>query len=139
VLRRVPIRRAGGSLSSSWRNVREGIAGGIFRRQTMITAQQLCEDDWALWRTLRQAALAEAPGAFGSTLAEWTGAGDTEARWRARLVTVPFNVVARLDDRPTGMASATAPSEGEVELISMWVAPHGRACGVGDARHLNSR
>jgi len=62
----------------------------------MITAQQLCEDDWALWRTLRQAALAEAPGAFGSTLAEWTGAGDTEARWRARLVTVPFNVVARL-------------------------------------------
>jgi ribosomal protein S18 acetylase RimI-like enzyme len=31
------------------------------------------------------------------------------------------------------MASGTAPDGDAVELISMWVAPHVRGCGVGDA------
>jgi len=49
-------------------------------------------DDWQLWRELRLAALAEAPDAFGSTLAEWSGAGDTEQRWRTRLHGVALNL-----------------------------------------------
>jgi ribosomal protein S18 acetylase RimI-like enzyme len=101
--------------------------------QTMITVLTLSEDDWASWRAMRLAALIESPDAFGSTLADWTGPGDTEDRWRARLVSVPLNLMARMDHRPIGMASATAPADGEVELISMWVAPEGRARGVGDA------
>ena len=78
-------------------------------------------------------ALADAPDAFESTLAEWTGDGDVEVRWRARLVSVPFNVVAARDGRPIGMASGTAPLDGEVQLISMWVAPENRGSGVGEA------
>jgi GNAT superfamily N-acetyltransferase len=79
-------------------------------------------------------ALREAPYAFGSTLAEWQGDGDTEERWRARLCSVPRNFVAYLDGAPAGIASGTALDEdGTVELISMWVAPFSRGQGVGDA------
>jgi ribosomal protein S18 acetylase RimI-like enzyme len=86
-----------------------------------------------VWRKLRLDALGEAPGAFSSTLAQWQGEGNTEARWRARLSTVALNVVADLDGGAAGMVSATAPDRnGTVELISMWVAPFARGRGVGD-------
>jgi len=90
-------------------------------------------DDWQLWRKLRLAALAEAPGAFGSTLAGWSGSGDTEERWRARLANVPLNLALTVGGEPVGMVSATAPdADGEVELISLWVAPAARGREVGD-------
>jgi ribosomal protein S18 acetylase RimI-like enzyme len=99
-----------------------------------VTAvQELTPDDWQLWRGLRRAALAEAPAAFGSTLAEWSGPGDTEERWRTRLSGVPLNLLLTLDGEPAGMVSATSPSdEGTVELISLWVAPSARGHGVAD-------
>ena len=91
-------------------------------------------EDWASWRALRLAALAEAPYAFSSKLADWQGAGDTEERWRNRLTGVPFNVVAELDSQPAGMVGSTLPDVGAtVELLSMWVAPFARGRGVGDA------
>ena len=90
-------------------------------------------DDWELWRELRLAALAEAPYAFSSRLCDWQGAGDTEARWRVRLSSVPLNLVADLRTVSAGMVSATAPDENAaVDLISMWVAPFARGLGVGD-------
>lgn len=100
----------------------------------MIHLQRIIPDDWQAFRALRQEALREAPHAFGSTLAEWQGAGDTEERWRARLTSVPHNVVAHLDGEPAGIVGGTAPdANGTVELISMWVAPFARGRGVGDA------
>ena len=59
----------------------------------VIEAVVVTSDGWRLWRELRLAALAEAPAAFGSTLAEWSGAVDTEQRWRARLEDVALNLV----------------------------------------------
>jgi hypothetical protein len=59
----------------------------------MIEVQVLGPDDWQLWRTLHLEALTESASAFSSTLAQWTGLGDTEERWRARLSIVPMNVV----------------------------------------------
>lgn len=99
----------------------------------MLEVLAVGPDDWPTWRRLRRAALAEAPSAFGSTLGDWSGDGDTEARWRDRLTKVPLNLVLALDGLPVGMVSATAPGEnGYVELISLWVHPDARRQGVGD-------
>ncbi len=99
----------------------------------MIALRLLTPEDWFVWRSLRLAALAESPSAFGSRLADWQGDGDREDRWRARL-SIPGsrNVVADLGGEPAGMASAVplpadsdaqpAREAGDVELISMWVA-----------------
>lgn len=79
-------------------------------------------------------ALRDAPDAFSATLTEWSGEGDREERWRARLTEVPFNVIAKLDGKPAGMVSGTEPDQdGMILLISMWVAPFARGRGVGDA------
>jgi len=46
---------------------------------------------------------------------------------------VALNLVLALDGEPVGMVSAMAPDdEGQVELISMWIAPTVRGQGVGD-------
>lgn len=91
-------------------------------------------DGWRRWRALRRAALAEAPAAFGSTLAQWSGAGDVEERWRARLSTVAHNLVLVLDGRDVAMVSLTVPGGDEPpELISLWVDPAARGRGAGDA------
>jgi ribosomal protein S18 acetylase RimI-like enzyme len=99
----------------------------------VIEVVKVSPDSWRMWRELRLAALAEAPSAFGSTLAEWSGAGDTEQRWRARLEDVALNLVVMCDGEAAGMVSAAAPGDGRpAELMSLWVAPSGRGRGVGD-------
>lgn len=97
----------------------------------MITVRRLTADDWRQWRELRLEALGEAPAAFGATLADWQGAGDTEQRWRQRLTSVALNVIADVNGRPSGMVSGHW-NQADVELISLWVAPFVRGKGVGD-------
>ena len=92
----------------------------------------LSPDDWRQWRELRLHALAQAPEAFGSTLAEWQGDGDTELRWRKRLEWAPFNVIALLDNQPAGMASGIREGD-DIEVISMWVEPFARGRGTAEA------
>nr|WP_243757670.1 GNAT family N-acetyltransferase [Allobranchiibius sp. GilTou38] len=47
---------------------------------------------------------------------------------------MPLHALARLDDVPAGVVSVTAPDgSGQVELISMWVAPFARGRAVGGA------
>lgn len=102
----------------------------------MTDLRLLTPDDWRAWRDLRLAALAEAPHAFGSTLADWQGAGDREERWRGRLALPGSrNLLAYLDGEPVGMASGVPAEDGseDVELVSMWVAPSARGRGVGGA------
>lgn len=100
----------------------------------VVDLRMLLSEDWRLWREVRLLALADAPAAFGATLASWSGAGDTEERWRNRLEDVPLNLVAMDNDLPVGQASGTAVDEiGRVELISMWVSPTMRGTGVAGA------
>jgi ribosomal protein S18 acetylase RimI-like enzyme len=97
-----------------------------------ITLRAMTADDWQRWRPVRLAALADAPDAFGSRLADWSDA--PEDRWRARL-SIPgaLDLVAYEDDHAVGMASGV-PGEGDrAELISMWVDPAARGRGVAGA------
>ncbi|MEH0930749.1 GNAT family N-acetyltransferase [Micromonospora sp. CPCC 205558] len=99
----------------------------------MIEIRVLTADDWPIWRELRLAALAEAPEAFGSRLADWQGGGDREQRWRDRLgIPGSHNLVAVLDGRPVGMSSGVPTADPlTMELISMWVHPEARGRKVG--------
>ncbi len=100
-----------------------------------VDLREVGPDDWRVWRELRLAALAEAPYAFGSVLADWQGEGDREDRWRSRLgLPGSHNVVALRDGTPVGMATGAPDEDGSgAELISMWVAPSARGTGVADA------
>lgn len=96
-----------------------------------MTVRQVTADDWAVWRDVRLAALADAPYAFNSRLADWNDGG--EERWRARL-TLPgsYNLVAFADGRPVGVVRGVPHDDGSSELHSMWVSPEVRGRGVGD-------
>lgn len=89
-------------------------------------------DDWQQWRPVRLAALADAPDAFGSRLADWADA--PEGRWRTRL-SIPgaLDLVAFDGDHAVGMASGVPGQGDRAELISMWVDPAARGRGVADA------
>ncbi|MFG3338524.1 GNAT family N-acetyltransferase [Glycomyces sp. NPDC048151] len=99
----------------------------------MTGLRVLTEDDWRLWRELRLAALADAPDAFGSRLADWQNAA--EEAWRSRLAMPGSrNLVAETDGRPAGMASGVPTGDPAArELIAMWVHPQARGRGVADA------
>ena len=93
-------------------------------------------DDWRTWRSVRLAALADAPGAFGSRLNDWADA--PEDRWRERL-SIPGAIDLLAFDAdgnaPVGMATGTPDQDngGRAELISMWVDPAVRGQGVATA------
>jgi GNAT superfamily N-acetyltransferase len=93
---------------------------------------RLPPDDWMTFRELRLVALAEAPLAFGSTVAEERQLDERD--WRARLAQRE-QLAVRLDDALAGTAGLQPCTEeaGAAELVSMWVAPHARGRGVGDA------
>lgn len=96
-----------------------------------IALRRLTADDWAEWRPVRLAALAGAPEAFGSRLADWQDA--PEHRWRTRL-SLPgaLDLLAVDGDRAVGTASGVPDPDDptHVELISMWVDPVARGRGV---------
>lgn len=99
----------------------------------MIELRRVTADDWATWRPVRLAALADAPNAFGSRLVDWQDA--PENRWRTRLSlpgAVDLLAVDTERDRPVGMASGVPDADDphRVELISMWVDPAARGRGV---------
>ncbi|KAF4406828.1 MULTISPECIES: GNAT family N-acetyltransferase [Streptomyces] len=98
----------------------------------MVQLRAMTPDDWPRWRDARLAALADAPHAFKSRLADWHRGG--EEQWRARLEAPgTYNVLALLDgDRTAGMASGVPGDGGVCELRSVWVGPDARGRGVAD-------
>ena len=94
-------------------------------------AEQLQQQAWQRLRGLRLAALADAPDAFGTMLAE--AQGHDEAEWRAQLDTMATFVAVR-DDQDVGLVRGAAAYDNprNAYLLSLWVAPAARGCGVGD-------
>ncbi|MBM7414481.1 MULTISPECIES: GNAT family N-acetyltransferase [Nocardiaceae] len=96
-----------------------------------IELRRVTADDWEAWRSLRLAALAEDPHAFGSTLADWQDA--PECRWRDRL-SIPgaLDLVAFDAAVPVGLASGVPDVDDpdSAELISMWTDPAARGRGI---------
>lgn len=94
-----------------------------------IEVRRLGPDDWRTYRPVRLAALADAPYAYGSTLALEESFG--EAEWRRRLTNLA--VVAFLDGVPLATTAAFFPDpEGPPMLVALWVSPALRGRGAGD-------
>lgn len=95
--------------------------------------RRLTPADWRVWRAARLASLADAPYAFGSTLAREEAFA--EADWRRRLVPdAGMCAVAVLGDRTVGTIGAFTPPDADTPLlVGMWVHPDARGHGAGDA------
>jgi GNAT superfamily N-acetyltransferase len=88
-------------------------------------------EGWARVRAVRLRALADAPDAFGTTLAE--DEARPPASWRSRLEARDVaTFVAVVEGRDVGLAVG-APYDGVAGLFAMWVAPEARRRGVGGA------
>lgn len=98
-------------------------------RMATGTVRLMDVDDWFLYRSLRVAALTDAPEAFGSTLAREMAF--TEETWRQRLA-ARNTFVAETAGPACGMAAAIVAGPSTAELVGMWVSPDARGTGAGD-------
>ncbi len=93
-------------------------------------------DDWAAFRDIRLAALADSPSAFGSTLAEAQVRTDVEWESMVRNRTTGDGSAIWLAESDHGRALGVVAADyvdgtDETELVSMWVAPEERGTGLG--------
>lgn len=96
----------------------------------------LAEHEWALYKNLRLAALAESPEAFGSTFTREVQL--TDAEWAIRLASQGnaasnYPIVAELADQPIGLAwgRIEAAQPALAHLYQVWVHPDYRRLGAG--------
>ena len=90
---------------------------------------RLTGDDWRLLRDVRLAALADAPYAYGSSLAVEEAFG--EADWRRRLHPAALWTVVRHEDESVGLVGAYVPEDTPM-LVAMWVRPSSRGLGISE-------
>ena len=94
------------------------------------------EHEWASYKDLRLAALAESPDAFGSTYAR--EAQRSDADWAERLASGvnssrDFPIVAEIDGQPIGLAWGRLEESNPAvaKLYQVWVHPNYRRLGAG--------
>lgn len=98
----------------------------------ITTTEIMQPDHWLTLKTLRLAALTQDPDAFGSTLAREQG--QPEAFWRARIESAAANILACVDGVPAGLTTLAYPQgHPDAWIYGVWVAPHARGCGLGEA------
>lgn len=103
----------------------------------MATIEQLGPDDWQEFREIRLRALADAPTAFGVTLAD--AEDQPDGTWRARLDQGDPVLAVRDEGALVAMGGGWRPPEDpdRVMVWGMWTAPEAR--GRGHARALLDR
>jgi len=103
-----------------------------------LVTRAIRADDWQLARSLRCAALADAPEAFAARLADELAL--TDAAWQARArsnerghETIGF--FALVEDEPVGLVVGiwNGGPPPFAELVSLWVAPRARRLGAAQA------
>lgn len=94
-----------------------------------IVVRRVVPDEWQAFREVRLAALADAPGAFLTTLEQ--AAQYDEQMWRSRAAD-GGTMLAWRGDRPVGIVAGFVPDE-VPELVMMWVEPAARGGGVVEA------
>jgi ribosomal protein S18 acetylase RimI-like enzyme len=104
----------------------------------MLDIKPILPDHWPLLKDIRLRALADAPGAFGTTLAEAQAYSDAEWQTRTkRFMAAPpaIGCLASLDAAACGLACAFPSAENThaAGLTAFWVAPEHRGQGVADA------
>jgi ribosomal protein S18 acetylase RimI-like enzyme len=103
-----------------------------------VQVRPVSADEWATYRDVRLAALADTPEAFSSTLERERAFG--EDVWRDRLGSAA-TFLAWHNDAPAGTVTVLSYHEshqhgfaGAAHLVAMWVRPTARRLGIG--RHL---
>ncbi len=100
-----------------------------------VEIHPLTPDAWQLHRAVRLAALADAPYAFTTRLADVAGRSDDEwADLTRRRAQDPNGITyfAYVDGEPCGMAACVLTDLG-AEMLAVWVAPQRRRQGVAEA------
>ena len=97
-----------------------------------VRVRRVRPEEWPALRAIRLRALADAPDAFGATLAD--EAMDPDATWQQR-ASDRVSFVAELAGRFVGVAGVgPAPVEAPVAMLyAMWVEPEVRGTGVATA------
>ena len=95
-----------------------------------VTVRPATPDDWQLLRDVRLAALADAPEAFETTVAQ--ARAFDEGHWRRRAAGSARSqlFLALAGREAVGMAGVELEDDGAAEIISMWVSPRHRRRGV---------
>ncbi len=110
--------------------------------ESVLEVKPLLPEQWPLLKAVRLKALADAPEAFATTLAQAQAWPDGEWQGRARRFAADppaAAYVAFLDGKPCGMVScysfqADGHATGSVaELTAFWVAPERRGQGAAQA------
>jgi RimJ/RimL family protein N-acetyltransferase len=101
-----------------------------------VSVYEVLESDWEIWRDLRLDALADAPYAFGETLARAQSKTDEDWRswWTGDEGTGP-RYIGLLDGTPAGMCGICFPEDLDRAplIISMWTSRSARGRGVARA------
>jgi ribosomal protein S18 acetylase RimI-like enzyme len=98
--------------------------------ETSFVIRRAVPEDWAALRSVRLAALAEAPYAFGSTLDGEIGR--PEQFWRARIAASP-QFIAWADGEPVGIAAGFAERASNDDGSTSSTSSAGGAGGYGDS------
>jgi len=101
----------------------------------MIVLEPITEASVAMFKATRLRALKDSPGAFGSNYAWESQLADSEwmkriGRWNDGM---GIGYLAMDDGAPCGIAGCLVHEDdpATAQLISMWIAPTHRQCGVG--------
>ena len=91
-----------------------------------IVVRALSADEWRTWRDIRLRSLADAPEAFGSTLARERDY--TEHDWSRWLTGI--SVLATVDGVPAALGGGFRVRDGWMQVVAMWTDPAYRRRGL---------